>query len=220
MSSPLVLSDLPIATQSQANDSSAVLLMRVGLTDYQVSVSLIRNINLQALSLLPGAGSLAANTDVLMIGRIVGGQPQNYQIQFSQIGFIAGTAMWFYGATPPVGWSLIPNTGNALLAVSDGVNQYAGAAGGTAWQGTWLQEGVGGGMGALTLAQIPPHLHTLNMGNNSGGPSRGWFETAQNSIGTTIATSDGSDQLKGQTHNHGQTWRPLANVGCLGLKSS
>lgn len=213
MSSPLVLSDLDAANLSQSNDPSAILLMRVGLTDYQVAVSLIRNINIQALSLLPGVGNLATATDKFIISRIVSGTPQNFQIQFSQVGLLQGTKLWFYSLTPPVGWTLIANTGDRILAVSDGVNQYAGAAAGTQ-NGTWQQTQT-----VLTINQIPSHSHqmlcTVDAGSSIISMAKGRTENQIDTGPNRTAPTGG-----GLGHDHGNTWRPLANIGCLGVKST
>ena len=52
-----------------------------------------------------------------------------------------------------MGWTLIPNTGNRLLVVLDGVNQYNGAAAGTR-SGTWQQGDVSGAMVSLGIIQF------------------------------------------------------------------
>ena len=222
MSSPVELNDLPVATSAANADTT---LLRKGLTDYQCAVGLIRNINIPSLTPIPNGYANA--TDAFMINRTIGGTPQNYQINFSQVGLVKGTQMWFYQGRVPDGWSPIANTGNRLLAVSDGTNQYNGSAAGTQ-TGTWQQSDW-----TLTVAQLPPHKHKVYLGKNNTNANTSYVQgvTTPNTSGSgseTVTnaayTSDGSDNssppLLGQPHNHGNTWRPLANVGIMGLKSS
>ena len=136
MSSPVQISDLPVATTAADND---LLLLRKGLTDYQCAVSIIRNINIQALDPVPSGSP--AQTDLMLVSRVIGGQPQNFSIQFCQAGVPKGTRMWFWNALPPApNWSVVNGTGGNLLAAQDFNTTYAGnvSAGSTA--GTWQQQ--------------------------------------------------------------------------------
>ncbi len=211
MSSPVELNDLPVA--SIANNADTTLL-RQGLTDYQCAVGLIRNIDIPSLTPIPNGYANASDTFIINRSGMSG--PSNYQIAFSQVGFVKGTQMWFYNGGVPAGWTAVPNTGDRLLAVSDGVNNYNTNAASGSQSGTWQQTDW-----ILTVAQLPKHSHSLNMGNDSGGQFKGFFETAQTSINKKAFTSDGGDAgLKGEGHNHGLSWRPAANVGIIGIKSS
>lgn len=212
MSVPVQLSDLPVA--SSATDSDLTLL-RKGLTDYQCAVELIRQINIAAFDILPNGYANA--TDLFMIARA----GSNYQIQFSQVGFLKGTKMYFYGAAP-TGWSIVPGTGDKLLAVSDLITKYATGTPGTQ-QGTWQQHGVGGGVpgGGLSVAQLPPHQHYIPTGKSSTGETQNPQLAARGKTieSPKIVTDNGSSNgLQGQPHNHGNSWRPAANVGCIAVK--
>ena len=216
MSSPVQLSDLPVASSAADSD---LMLLRKGLTDYQCSVSIIRSINIAAFATLPGG--FANNTDLLMIQRNL----SSYQIQFSQIGFIKGTQCWFYQGAAPTGWIIVPDTGDRLLGVSSGgsaKNKYGGNTAAGAQGGTWQQEGVGGGNGGLTAAQIPPHTHEIPTGKDPTGTDQvpQLANRSKTVDSSRIISLDGSPNLKGQPHDHGQTWRPAANVGLIAKKNS
>lgn len=211
MSSPVELTDLPI--WSTALSPSDIMLVRVGLTDYQVAVSIVQSILINSLS--PIAGGSAQNTDKFIINRA----GQNYNIAFSQVGFVKGTRMWFYSGTAPTGWQIVPSTGDRLLAVSDGTNNYSGAAGGTQG-GTWQQEGY-----SLQLTQIPKHRHAIvftkdpSGTSSTAGPVRG--KNRDEAPGAQGETQDqGGTPTGTDPHNHGNTWRPLANVGLICEKNS
>ena len=190
---------LPEAT-SLANDD--LMLVRQGLLDKKVRVSLIRQVAFSTISILPGT---ALENDLMLIDRA----GVNYKARFAAIGLMAGTVAWFYQDTAPRGWNPLDDTSGALLAIkgATATEGYNGAAGNL--QGTWQQEDH-----TLTIAQIPSHNHgvkgtngNLNQGNQVSANGRGnndWF--TENEGG-------------GQGHNHGDTWRPLARVGILCKKS-
>jgi hypothetical protein len=214
MSSPVQLSDLPVASSAANNDTT---LLRKGLTDYQCAIEIIRTIDLTALSPIPGGFSIA--TDLLMTSRTIGGNPQNFQLQFSQVGFVQGTKMWFYQGAAPTGWTIIPDTGDRLLGVTSGSstkNKYAGTflAGTQSPLTSWQQTDT-----ILTISQIPAHSHTARMAKETTGsgsstiPARGKVDDPTSTI--TTSSVGGS-----QGHNHGKTWRPAANVGLLAVKTS
>lgn len=209
------MSDLPVA--SMANNSDVVLL-RSGLTDYQCAVSLIRNINIQSLSPIPGG--FATATDLFIISRIVSSIPSNFNIRFSQVSVPKGTRMWFYNSAAPIGWSIVPGTGGNLLAVNDGVTKYSGENSAGSTSGTWQQTNH-----SLIPAEIPPHTHYVNLGKDSSGNPAGNARRADNydnisncTTSNGAETFSGNPQLLGNGHNHGNTWRPLANVGIIANK--
>jgi hypothetical protein len=229
MASPVELSDLP---NSSTASNSDLMLLRKGLTDYKCAVSIIRNVDVSAMSPLPGG--TAASTDLFMINRIVGGNPTNYQIPFSNVSFPKSTKMWFYNSVVPTGWSAIPNTGDRLLAVADSVNNYDSGGPGSQ-KGTWQQDGV-----TLSIQQMPNHRHWGRWGQSQSNSSATYLYGAKdpNSSGDP---KFGGDALKGPVlgvvggqgdnaahsddgaclpHNHGNNWRPLANVGILGNKDN
>ena len=219
MSSPVQLSDLPSASTA---DPSDLMLIRKGLTDFKVAVSVIQNINIEALNPLPNGSPIA--TDKMLLSRVtvVGSVAtrSNYYATFSQVGFPKSTKMWFYcnsNALPP-NWSMVPDTGDRLLAVATNGSppvSYAGAQGGVS-AGTWQQEDH-----ALTIAQLPEHAHQYRLSTHSSDDDRpGLFSrTAKEPFSEDFrAETDLAGQNEG--HNHGNTWRPLANVGCIGNKDT
>jgi hypothetical protein len=226
MSSPINLSGLPVAGPTSPSD---LMLIRQGLTDYQIALQLVQSINVAAFDNLNP--NYANSTDLMMIYRNGG----NYQIQFSQVGFLLGTCMWFYNSAVPIGWTAIPNTGDRLLAVSDSVTKYAGSANPGTQAGSWQQSNA-----TLTIDQIPAHSHYAAMDNSVG--SSGFLYAAGKTthvigdqfrntqgfptggIGSTAYSSSSPPDYftypGTNPHNHGNTWRPLANVGILGQKTS
>lgn len=197
--SSVQLSDLPIA--SSANDGD-LMLLRSGLTDYQINVTDIRKLDLSIFTSI--ASPLAADLYYTQSGG------QTYSSRFSQIGFVTGTQMWFYQASAPNGdgsWVIVPGTGDSLLAVSDGTNNYFGASAGTQ-NGSWQQTDL-----TLTIDQIPAHIHEILTGRNfqqsSSGIYVGRYDTLASSV---IETQSTGGNLP---HNHGNIWRPFANIGAI-----
>lgn len=210
MSSPINLSALPIATSVAPND---LMLIRKGITDYQIAASIVQSINIGPQFLGPVPGGFALPNDLFLISRRnISGAYQNFNIRFNQVGVVKGTRMWFYNNLPPLGWSIVPGTGGNLLAAQDFQATYAGnvTAGNTA--GTWQQTNT-----TLTIDQIPPHTHTMQASSDtlSGAGSR-YYRSGDPTHPRNYyaSTSTGG----GQGHNHGNTWRPLANVGVIGNK--
>lgn len=217
------MSDLDPATLTQVNDASAEVLLRSGFTDYRAAVSLIRNINLAILTPIPAP----SQNDLLYLQR----SGQSYSVTFGQIGFDVGIMMWFYRYLPPApNWNLVPNTGNSLLACADqSAAPYGGYAGGGAGanRGSWQQTDT-----VLTIEQIPAHSHQALVYKNKSSTVSKRFASTQTDSDTNVATtaptggqgstSDHSTNPPGATlgHNHGNTWRPMANVGTIGVKVS
>lgn len=235
MSAPVQLSDLPVANLALSNDPTAATLMRVGLTDYQVAVGIIRNININAFAALPNGTPL--QTDLLMVNRDVSGVRTNFQVTFGQVGFPQGTKMWFYNALPPApNWVVEPNTGDALLACQDSTTTYAGNVTPGNQAGNWQQDGH-----ALTVQEMPSHLHAVYGDTGTGGtvyrqgtfragdlhdgginPNRFTLSAATGGLGSSTDASTNPPTYDIQAtalHNHGNTWRPLANVGVIGRKA-
>jgi len=215
MSSPVQLSDLPVA--SVANDSDVVLL-RSGLTDYQCAISLIREINISNLSQLQGGTPL--QSDLILIGRKVGSNYGNFQTTFGSVGFPVGTRMWFYNSLPPApNWELVPNTGNSLCACADQsmapYGQYNAQNGGVN-TGSWQQSDA-----FLTINQIPSHTHGLILfSSGSSGQLTSRISSTLNSGSMNVNTgaTGGGSGGGSNGHNHGNSWRPMANVGVIGMK--
>lgn len=191
-----------------------LLLIRQGLNDRKVAAGELMSTRLGELQMLPG--QLVAS-DVLLIGRNNGIGYDNYIMPPQYLGFLNGTVCWFWQATAPLGWSVVPNSGDRVLAtVLPGGQSYQYNAVG--YQGNWQQDGVGGGKpgGGLTLAQIPAHSHNYDVYKSDidGNLSLKTASTNRSSKNTVKTADAGS----GQAHNHGNIWRPLAAVGILCVK--
>lgn len=213
MTSPIIISDLdPANPIDAAND---LLLIRQGLNDRKATVDQVAGIRLTPLSMLP---DYLQPDDVLLIGRNVGGVYENYIMPPQYLGFLNGTNCWFYQAAAPLGWTIIAGTGDRLLGVSDASgNLYDGQAA-PAQAGDWQQTGW-----ALTLTQMPYHGHQIPS-NEREGTSPTYVCSGRTFDGevkrlSTYGTG-GNPSLGNATdpHNHGNTWRPLANVGVLCTK--
>ena len=218
MASPVQLSDLPVADLSLSNDSSAVVLMRVGLTDYQCAVEIIRNINLFALQTLPNGTPV--QTDLMMVNRNISSVRTNFQVTFGQVGFPVATRLWFYNALPPApNWTIVPNTGGNLLAVNDTVTKYyqesgPGIPAGPSC-GTWQQSDH-----ILTIAELPAHNHNIRIFASDVESAEGTRVSSTKKNSYNVVNSDAVQNTGGGGgHNHGNTWRPLANVGIIGEKA-
>ena len=226
------LSDLNSA--SVANNADYTLL-RQGLTDYKCAVGLIRNIPINNLPSYPTPG-YASPADLFMIASAANSFG-NYQIQFSQVGLVYGTILWFGNANVPIGWNTVPNSGDRLIAVAGPTATYATYNPGTIMpKSFWQQEGVGGGVpgGGLSITQIPNHQHYgqfgLSQSNKNATYIYGCYGTpsgtdpkysTQTVVGIVGGYQDNathSNYGACAPHNHGNTWRPCANVGLLGIK--
>lgn len=204
MTAPVTIPDLdPAGPIDPAND---LLLIRQGLNDRKVAAGLLSNPSLDSLDFLPG--QLVAS-DVLLIGRNNGVSYDNYIMPPQYLGFLNGTRMWFYQGTAPLGWTLIPNTGDRLLAVSDSFLKYNGV-NAPNQTGDWQQAGH-----VLTKGEMPVHSHNIIVADDSGTSNITVSKGRTANAGSYRATTaEGSSQA----HNHGFTWRPLANVGILCVK--
>jgi len=139
-------------------------------------------------------------------------------------GVPSGTKMWFYQNTAPTGWTIDTTPADGLLAVKGGSQAYNVNGGNQA--GTWTQPDC-----TLSAANLPAHdhgsagahTHTLGISQSTAdppwshpilsGPAVSSFTTSSN--GAHTHTSVGS----GTAHNHGTTYRPLAQVGIICTKN-
>ena len=237
---PVQLSDLPIASTVNPTD---LMLIRKGLTDYQIAASIIQTINIATLAPVP-AGTPNA-TDIMLINR--GGS--NYSVTFSQVGFLKNTRMWFFQPVAPPNWVIVAGTGDKLMGVADATKPYGftytnpnfppqnfNAANGGGTGGSWYQQDVNGTPGqGLSISQMPNHNHYMVGGNNQSNSHCNYLFGAKNLGGTTpeynTTASVGVVGGWGDTpthdqygfalpHGHGSTWRPLANVGIICNKTS
>ena len=144
----------------------------------------------------------------------------NSSVDFDDITFESGTRTWIFAETYPSGWSLVPNTGDKLLAIVGG-SKYttAGTEG-----GTWLTEGVNGGNpgSGLTIEQIPAHSHRGH--KTKEHPSSSEPDTDKDALRGKVREDDDVFRFRyidsqqtggGQPHNHSNTFRPRAQVGLI-----
>jgi|GEM_PF-2016978 len=220
MSSPTI-PDLPIATV--ANDSDEMLMRQPGGalgTDKSIQVSEVRKVNVAGLPTLVSP-TTAEDSDLFIIAR--GGI--NYQIRHDQVSFRSGTKMWFYHNvfTQIGGWSLV-SAGDSLLAVK-GAGTYS--VGGIE-SGVWQQDDVGGVPGqGLSVSQIPSHTHqsrsiSRQRPGSTSSSSNQFYAFTDNLSGTSIKSGSVSGIQNtggGDPHDHGDTWRPKANVGIICRKN-
>lgn len=210
MTSPLQtqITDLPAA--SVVNDTDYTII-RQGLADFKAQMSLIRVIDISAFPAITTPGP----SDQLLVNR----SGQNYSVRFDQVGFVAGSVMWFYQAAAPTGWEIVNAAGDRLLAVRGGTNKYQSFG----EQGDWQQSGH-----KLTVAEMPGHRHRIlktkdttgasnNLGPVRGKEENGGFYQTESTGGNGSSDSLGTGQ-EAVAHNHGNTWRPAANVGILARK--
>ncbi len=204
-----------------------LLLIRQGLNDRKIPAGSLQQVRLSGLSMLPGQ---LVSSDVLLIGRNNGSGYDNYLLPPQYLGFLNGVNMWFYQAAAPLGWTVIPNTGDRLLAVSDISTQtspakYNGVFA-PALTGNWQQNDT-----ALDITQIPAHSHVVkvwksdidgNLSAKIGSTNRNTGNNQNtNKTGGAGSTVTASTDPAGATvgHNHGAIWRPLAAVGILCTKN-
>jgi hypothetical protein len=158
--------------------------------------------------------------------------------------FAAGTRAWFGNTSAPTGWTIDATAADGLLAARGGTNAYVAAAGGQA--GTWTQPNhlhTGPShthTGPSHTHTGPSHTHTIprdGWGANGGfasgriytaGEGTAYRATGDNisGAGGTGVTGAGGTGVTGAggTGNTGAsataaTWRPLANLGNVCIKS-
>ena len=217
---PITIDDLDPA--SSINQNTDLMIIRQGLKDAKATPVQVFDLNLSSFAPLP---SPLVQSDVLLVGRNVSGVYQKYLINPQKIGFMKGTCTWFYQNSAPLGWTVIPGTGDRILATAlAGGDPYQYTVPGQ--QGTWQQEGV-----VLTVQQIPNHRHFGQFGQNqsnanaryihgasslpSGGDPRYGDSPVVGMVGAYNDNSNHNNYGACLPHNHGFTWRPAANVGLL-----
>ncbi len=209
MTSPVTIDQLDSATMPIDPDNN-LLLIRQGLNDRKVLAGQLSNPSLGSLSMLP---SQLVASDVLLVGRYNGSTYDNYIVPPQYLGFLNNIKMWFYEATAPLGWTIIPATGDRLLAVATVSLPYDGVWGGSQ-SGDWQQKDH-----ELTKEQMPVHSHTMRYTVDAGsGNNRVARARTENASSTFTTDSEGGLDGVTQGHNHGSSWRPAANVGILCVK--
>lgn len=196
---PITIPDLEDAVAvDPVND---LLIIRQGTNDRKVSPANLGNIRMESLSVLPGQ---IIATDLLLVGRFNGLTYDNYVVPPQYLGFLNGTNTWFFNNTAPLGWTIVPDSGDRVLATAlpgGSAYQYDGVG----YKGSWdLPDHT------LTIAQIPSHSHQVALSGGSGS-SIGNARKGDFTSGAATTTVTGG----GQAHNHGNQFRPLAAVGIL-----
>lgn len=217
---PVTISDLDAA--SNIDVASDLLILRQGIKDTKATPQQVFDLNLSLFSPLP---SEMVQSDVFMVGRLVNGVYQKHLIHPQNIGFLKGTATWFYQNIAPLGWTVIPDTGDRILAtaLTGGASYQYNT---TGQQGTWDQVAV-----PLTIKQIPNHQHYGQFGQNqsnqnaryihgastlpSGGDPRFGTNVVVGMVGATQDNNNHNNYGACDPHSHGNQWRPAANVGLL-----
>lgn len=155
----------------------------------------------------------------------------------------AGTKMWFYHNTAPVGWTIDATAPDSLLAVKGGTNDYSTRGG--HMHGTWYQPDHYHSTVShvLTEAEMPAHTHNdpTTDGNEGPGDSVYKYELAQVDFHVSgftypnyrssgydygIQSAPTSSTGGGASHTHGNTskgatsptWRPQAALGIVCTK--
>ena len=130
--------------------SDAIIVSRGTNQEYKATMLNVWTIS---TSVFPSSSSILA-TDQMMIWR--NGSP--YIVSFSDVGFIAGTSMWFYSASAPAGWQIIAMAGDVMLGV---VNSNGASAGNSFVTGgsILLNSTTGAGSWKMLSTQLPPHEH-------------------------------------------------------------
>ena len=144
--------------------------------------------------------------DASQIGRTVYLNTNNKRYYANNVGWVEPEVdnIWTYQDTAPAGWSIIAGTSDALLATKGGARAYNTT--GETQAGTWTQPDH-----TLTEDEMPSHTHQCSLWVTSGGG----VATAVGGMGAphsqVTAYATGGDQ----PHNHGNEYRPLANVGIV-----
>lgn len=135
--------------------------------------------------------------------------------------FASGRKVWLYENTAPTGWTIVAAAADAVLAVKGGANAY-NVSGGTQ-AGTWTQPDH-----AITTAEMASHDHGASDSHVHATNSRGvGYVTADPGSAVYAADANGTGNTgaggghthssvgSGTAHNHGTTYRPLAQVGII-----
>lgn len=195
------IQNLPSA--SSPLNGSAYVIIKDGLQDKKATVTQMRAIDISAFSAI----NTPLASDLVMIGRTGIAR----KTLFQNVGFVEGVMIWFYLSAAPLGWQIVDSLTDCLLAVTGGIT-YTNPGSGT--DGTWQQEGH-----VLTIAEIPDHVHSLTLGDNSASGQSAIMPRGANNF-TIGALTGGVNGSTGGAHNHGDTWRPEAAVGIIARKST
>ena len=118
--------------------------------------------------------------------------------------------IWTYQDTAPTGWTIMSGVSDTLIATKGSASTYYIT--GETQAGTWTQSDH-----ILTTDEMPSHTHTRLAATQPYDfhISRGGIFPLTNVYSRNTGSAGGD-----QAHNHGDTYRPLANVGIIILKSN
>jgi hypothetical protein len=123
----------------------------------------------------------------------------------------SGTNMLFVQGSVPIGWTLNMSATDCVLRLN------SGGGGGTG--GNWTISGVTIGNTALSVAQLPPHTHSLPNSIYPGDPMSIQGGNIYGHSATATSGSTGS----GEPHTHSfqadGSWRPAYQDAIIGSKN-
>jgi len=116
----------------------------------------------------------------------------------------AGTVMIFYQSSPPAGWAQVKNNNDSMLRVVNSAGGSGGSNSPTAFDVPAHAHTTSSV--SLSVAQIPPHSHSVSVANRAIYKGSGVYIESGDSYNldkkTTYTTSNSGS---GAAHNHGQT---------------
>ena len=117
-------------------------------------------------------------------------------------GFPPGTAMLFWQASAPLGWTKITTQNDKLLRVVSGAGGVGGGGGSNAFSSVNAQTVVGSS--TLSSAQLAAHTHTMSAYESAGsGPSSGGSANPLLLAGQGVYAAPATDSAgSGSSHNH------------------
>lgn len=117
----------------------------------------------------------------------------------------SGTNCLFYQAAAPLGWTQVTTQNDKALRVVSGVG--GGSGGSVAFSAAFVSQAISGSVGfhALTVAEMPPHIHYSGYGYQGHGGTADVLVVGNDAPLTNPTSSAGS----GNAHNHPFTGNPL-----------
>lgn len=196
--------------------SDAIIVSRGTNQEYKATMLNVWTIS---TSVFPSSSSILA-TDQMMIWR--NGSP--YIVSFSDVGFIAGTSMWFYSASAPAGWQIIAMAGDVMLGV---VNSNGASVGNSFVTGgsILLNSTTGVGSWKMLSTQLPPHEHYVQRNSDNTDPfppfpplpTGGGLLYTNKSSGSEQANRYPTVGVVLGSAGYG-SWRPVTAIGVVAQK--
>lgn len=182
--------------------TDTMIVSRGSNQDYKTTMQSVWTISTIAF---PSLTSLLA-TDQMMVWR--DGQP--YIVNYSSVGFVSGTTMWFYSASAPSGWEIVALAGDTMLGIVDSSGSGQFLTGGSQLYNP--SASLGTGTWAFSGQQIPSHVHPVEAVSSSKGNDSGfvYLSLAGKSLGTKNTNLSNGSQLG--------SWRPVTAIGVIAKK--